>query len=86
MTTPYHDVDPIQRVLAGLAAAMAREDPHFTDGLRAGRPVAPREYRVRSRRLAVAILAATQVVMLVLGWDPLVIAVGVVALVWAARS
>lgn len=77
--------DRRRRVLAELEAATRRQDPWFSDGLRDGRPVPPREYRQRGERLALTVLAAVQVLLLIAGWYPLVVAVGIVVLVRVAR-
>ncbi len=78
-------VDRRHRVLAGLEAVTRREDRRFADGLRDGRPVPPWEYRQRGERLELTALVAVQVLMLVVGWYPVVVAVGVVVLAWVAR-
>jgi hypothetical protein len=72
--------------LAGLEAAVLREDPRFAEGLRVGHPVAPWEYRQQATRLVVTVLAGAQVVMLVIGWDVVAVVVGIVLLGWSARQ
>ena len=71
--------------LAGLAAQVRCADPRFAEGLRAGRPVAPREYRQRAARRAVTVLACLQVAMLVIHWYPVAVAAGVATLAVSAR-
>jgi hypothetical protein len=78
--------DRRRRILAELEAVTRRQDPWFAEGLRDGRPVLPWEYRQRGERLEVTALAAVQVLLLVVGWYPMVVAVGVVMLVWVART
>jgi Protein of unknown function (DUF3040) len=78
-------VDRRHRVLADLEAVTRRQDPRFAHGLRDGRPVPPWEYRQRGERLALTGLAAVQVLMLIVGWYPVVVAVGVVVLALVAR-
>jgi Protein of unknown function (DUF3040) len=59
-----------------------RDDPRFADGLRAGRPVAPWEYRERDGRQILVVAAVADVVMLVIGWDTVALGTGIVILGW----
>jgi len=61
------------RALAEWEAAFVRDDPRFAEGLRRGRPVAPREYRWN--RWVVA-LAVTQAAALTLGATQLAVLCG----------
>jgi hypothetical protein len=73
-------------VLAGLEAAVRRDDRRFGDGLHTGRPVPPREYRQPSTPAVLVILAACQTAMLIVRLDLVVVAVGAAALVYNRRA
>jgi hypothetical protein len=72
------------RDLAELDAAAHRDDPHFANGLRHGRPVAPREYRQAAFATWTVAAAVAQVLAMLAGQTSLSILFGLAALGLAA--